>query len=668
MLSKFRCVLTALFFFVLSFFLPAIAVAQVNYELIDTAWIHQHYSKREVMIPMRDGVRLFTAIYEPVDKSTPHPVLIYRTCYGCAPYGEDKWENLSRPTWSRYANDQFIIVFQDVRGKNMSEGNFEDIRPFIVDKLNNMLTDEASDTYDTVEWLVKNTNSNERVGVFGISYPGFYAMMAGLSGHPAVKAVSPQAPVTDWFRGDDTHHNGALFLLDMFSFEFWFEHINKPSFWNTYQTEKGQINPTDIVRTDVYNDYLKMGTVSNMTRLLGDSCKFWNDMIQHPDLDQWWEERNVAYHCQNIKPAVMVVGGLFDAEDCFGAFTTYNAIRKQSPQTELYLVEGPWAHGEWSRGAMGYLGDIWFGNEANMFYYIDNIEFPFFSYYLNQKGEKPKPGAMVFQTGENKWKHYPEGWASETTRTPFYLQQDGGLGLPEFSDKTTSYISDPNRPVPFMGRPVTNRPTTYMTDDQRFAAARPDVAVFSTDVLADTLVLDGAAEVELNVAINTTDCDFIVKIIDVFPDDFSYLPEVYKFISERERQRFNPLMAGYQMLVRWEVMRGKYRNCMQLDSVAFSTTESADMKNYKFHPDAPQPFTPDMPTRVKFRLPDIAHSFLPGHRLMVQVQSSAFPLIDRNPQTFCNIYECVEEDFQPCTVRILHSEDYPSRIWLPVVE
>ena len=640
--------------------------AQTDNQHINTDWVRQHYQKREVMIPMRDGVRLFTAIYEPKDKSKGHPVLMYRTCYGCPPYGAEEWMDLSRPTWERYAKDEYILVFQDVRGKNMSEGTFEDIRPYIVDKRKKSQIDEASDTYDTVDWLIKNTHSNERVGVFGISYPGFYAMMAGLSGHPAVKAISPQAPVTDWFRGDDTHHNGAFFVLDMFSFEFWFEHINKASFWSTYSPDEGQVDPTDVVHTDVYNDYLKLGTVSNMTRLLGDSCKFWNDVIKHPDLDQWWEERNIAYHCKDVKPAVMVVGGLFDAEDCFGAFTTYNAIRCQSPQTELYLVEGPWSHGEWSRGAMGYLGDIWFGHDANMFYFIDNIEYPFFSYYLDGKGEKPKPGARVFQTGENKWKYFPEGWKSDAKKQPFYLQYDGGIGKPEYSDEPTAYVSDPGRPVPFIGEPVNHRPTEYMNADQRFAAARPDVAVFVTEALEEPLVLDGSIEVDLNVAISTSDCDFIVKLIDVFPDDFRYPNEVTEFVSKQKRDRFNPLMAGYQMLVRWEVMRGKYRNCMNLDSVAFNMTSSQAMRDYQFHTNSPEPFIPDQPTNVRFKLPDVAHTFMPGHKLMVQIQSSSFPLIDRNPQTFCNIYECGEDDFQTCTVQILHSKEHPSRIWLPV--
>ena len=657
-ISKKFCIIILL----LSFFPVIYSYCQSN---ISKEWVKQHYVKREVMIPMRDGIRLFTSIYEPKDHTKRHPILLYRTCYSCSPYGPGRWESLERPTWSCYTSDEYIIVFQDVRGKNMSEGVFEDLRPFIVDKKDSTQIDESSDTYDTVDWLINNTNSNERVGVFGISYPGFYATMAGLCGHPAIKAISPQAPVTDWYRGDDVHHNGALFILDMFPFSFWFEHVNKPSFWETYSINPSQTDPTDIIHTDAYNDYLKLGCVRKMTHLLGDSCKFWNDMLSHPDLDQWWEERNVAYYCQNIKPAVMVVGGLFDAEDCYGAFTTYRAIRSQSPQTELYLVEGPWSHGEWSRGAGGSLGDIWFGDDANMYYYINNIEYPFFSYYLNEKGDKPLSGARVFQTGENRWKYYPQGWIDTSHPTAFYLQYDGGLGKAEYSDLSTSYISDPFHPVPFIGEPTTNRPTTYMTSDQRFASSRPDVATFLTDRLESPVVLDGPVEAELEVKIDQSDCDFIVKLIDVFPDDFEYSNEIRQKTSIIEK---NTIMAGYQMLVRWEVMRGKYRNCMELDSIAFNTQSSSEMNGYKFQTRKPEPFVPGTPTKVKIKMPDVAHTFLLGHRIMVQVQSSCFPLIDLNPQTFCNIYNCNPNKFRSCKVEILHSKEHPSRIWLPIAD
>lgn len=562
--------------------------------------------------------------------------------------------------------DKYILVFQDVRGKNMSEGVYEDIRPYISDKQSNVDIDEASDTYDTAEWLLHNTNNNGNMGVFGISYPGFYSTMAALSDHPAIKAVSPQAPVTDWFRGDDTHHNGALFLLDMFGFEFWFEHINKPNFWNNYSIDPKQVNPTDIVHTDVYNDYLSMGPVRNFTRLMGDSCKFWKDMTKHPDIDQWWEERNVAYHCKEIKPAVMVVGGLFDAEDCYGAFTTYNAIRRQSPNTEVYLIEGPWAHGTWSRGARGYLGDIWFGNETNMDYYLQYFEYPFFSYYLNNKrGMKPVSKAVVFQTGENQWKGYLDGWESDRKKKAFYLRPDGTIGDEIFLEETTTYISDPDNPVPFMGTPQTRRPEGYMTSDQRFAATRQDVAVFTSPTLTSPIVLDGNVTAELGVQISNTDCDFIVKLIDVFPEDFDYPDEIHKSMGHGYDR---PIMSGYQMLVRTEVMRGKYRNCMDIDSIAFNSTTHAEMNGYRFNPTNPEPFVPGKPETLTITLPDIAHTFMPGHKMMVQIQSSCFPLIDRNPQTFCNIYECGEDAFQKCTVNILHTKEHPTRIWLPIVK
>ncbi len=630
--------------------------------VVDSLWVRQHYNKREVMIPMRDGVRLFTVIYEPKNHEVCHPILMNRTCYGVGPYG-DEWIRLERPTWALYAQDEYILVFQDVRGKNFSEGVFEDLRPFITDKKTVNDIDEASDTYDTVEWLINNTCSNNRVGVFGISYPGFYATAAALAKHPAIKAVSPQAPVTDWYRGDDTHHNGALFILDMFDFSYWFQFINNAHLWKGEYHLLPTDNPTEIVKTDAYSDYLKMGPVRNFTALLGDSCKFWSDMVKHPDIDQWWEERNIAYHCKEIKPAVMVVGGLFDAEDCYGAFTTYNAIKRQSPDTELLLVEGPWSHGTWSRGADGSLGDIWFGKEADMFYYLENIEFPFFSYYLNNKGEKPMTGALVWQTGENKWIEYEKGWESDCSKTPFYLQHGGGLGNLMPSDSTTDYVSDPMHPVPFIGFPVRNRPTSYMTADQRFAQNRTDVATFTTPTLDKPIAVDGAVEAELFVQISSTDADFIVKLIDVFPDDFEYSDEIN--YSDRWT-RNHAIMAGYQMLVRMEVMRGKYRECMELDSIAFNATSHDALRQYEFNPSKPMPFVPQQTTKVRIKLPDVAHTFMPGHKMMVQIQSSCFPLIDRNPQKFCNIYECEENDFQKATVRILHSKDNPSRIWLPI--
>lgn len=600
---------------------------------ITAEWVSRHYTKREVMIEMRDGVHLFTAIYEPRDKSVRHPILMNRTCYGVGPYGEDKYMGLHRPAWAEFTRNNYIIILQDVRGKNKSEGTFEDLRPFLEGKSLKKAKsqrkkglpvdiDEASDTYDTAEWLIRNTHSNGNIGVMGISYPGFYSTMAALSQHPAIKAVSPQAPVTDWFRGDDAHHNGALFFWDMFAFQYWFEYLNVASNrvgeWGTINNS----NPADIVHTDAYNDYLHLGAVKNFTAILGDSVKGWSDMISHPDLDQWWEDRNVTYHCHDIKPAVMVVGGLFDAEDCYGAFATYKAIRDLSPKTELYLVEGPWAHGMWGRGAREFFGNVYFGEENTSDYYLKNIEYPFFAYYLEGKGNKPSK-VRVLDSGSCSWSNYEVPWPVNTEKTAFHLH--GGA----------TYISDPSYPVPVVESPVKGRPAEYMVADQRFAATRSDVAVFTYPVLTDTMQLSGEIEVELEVSITTTDADFIVKIIDVFPDDFQYPDSLY----ESNYHSYHN-MSGYQMLVRGEVMRGKYRN-------SFSQ---------------PEPFEPGERTRVRFKMPDVAHTFLPGHRLMIQVQSSWFPLVDRNPQTFCNIYTCDDSAFQPATITI-----YPeSKVWLPV--
>ncbi|MCR5314188.1 MAG: CocE/NonD family hydrolase [Bacteroidaceae bacterium] len=610
-------------------------VSSVNAQENDTItekWIRERYTKREVMVEMRDGVHLFTSIYEPKNKTHKSPIIMNRTCYSVAPYGKDNFIGLHRPAWAEFARNNYIFVFQDVRGKNMSEGSFMEIRPFIKDKSIKKAkaqrkrgecveVDEASDTYDTAEWLVHNTNNNGNIGILGISYPGFYSTMAALSYHPAIKAVSPQAPVTDWYRGDDVHHNGAFFLMDNFSFQYWFEYEN-----NVKERMVGGMNaqnPSHIVYSDAYNSYLKIGPIKNFSKLYGDSVAGWNSFIKHPNLDSWWEERNVLNHLKEIRPAVMVVGGLFDAEDCYGAFATYKQIKKDSPKTELYFVEGPWAHGTWGRGAKPFFGDIYLGQEQISDYYLKNIEYPFFAYYLEGKGKKPKSKVRVYQPGDNKWFYY-ETWPVQSERVPFELEMK-------------TYTSNPACPVPWTSDiSAKGRRIEDMLCDQRFASSRPDVAVFESSILKDTLRLSGEIEAELYVSITTTDADFVVKVIDVFPDNFNYPDEIMNYKEDETN------MSGYQMLVRWEVMRGKYRN-----SLSF-----------------PEPFVPGQKTKVRVPMSDIAHTFLPGHKLMVQVQSSCFPLIDMNPQTFCDIYQCDESAFQSTTVTIFPE----SKIWLPVLK
>ena len=624
---------------IISLLLGVLIVMPALAQEITEQWVKDNYNKREEMITMRDGVRLFTSIYEPKDQSEKRPIIMTRTPYSCMPYGE----GFNRSLWGSmklYTQNSYIIVFQDVRGKNMSEGDFENVRPFNPDKKGTEI-DEASDSYDTVDWLVNNTNCNGNVGAFGVSYPGFYTTMVGLSGHPAVKAVSPQAPVTDWYHGDDVHHNGAFMLVDTYSFMTFFDKKRKgpgiPDFRRMMEA------PRDLrFANDIYSDYLRMGPIPNFTESYGDSIDFWDDIINHPDLDEFWEARDPRNFVYDVKPAVMVVGGLFDAEDCFGAWYLYRAIKEKSPETQTYLTIGPWYHGAWHSAGYQNLGMTYFGN-STADYFLSEIEYPFFSYYLEGKGEKPEHEVNMFYTGSNEWRQY-DSWAlAEEQPTPIYLHADGNLSFeaPEETDSHTDYTSDPKSPVPYTAAVQGRRNREYMAEDQRFASYRPDVISFKTEALEDTLVLAGPVDVELEVALSTTDADFVVKLIDVFPDGFMYPRE----ISESLPDRTYP-MGGYQMLVRGDIMRGKYRESFE----------------------KPVAFTPGEVTTVKFRLPDVAHKFLPGHKIMVQVQSSWFPLADMNPQTFTNIYLATEEDFVPCDVKIYHDKEHASKVILPVIK
>lgn len=603
----------------------------------DSAWIREHYVKKEYAIPMRDGVKLFTSVYMPKDASEKHPILLTRTPYSCAPYGEQNW----RPFWNSYyryyMREGYILVTQDVRGRWMSEGTFVDVRPFNPNKTGTEI-DEASDTYDAIEWLIKNIpNNNERVGVFGISYPGFYSTMAAASGHPALKAVSPQAPVTDWFMGDDFHHNGAFFVLDGFSFYAGgFGHPRpKP-------TTVGPKNPLKIPTNDNYQTFLQIGTLANFKKLAGDSILFWSELYQHPNYDDWWKARDARRAMVQVKPAMLTVGGLFDAEDCFGAWNLYQAIEKQSPTTNSRIVMGPWYHGQWSRADGSYLGNVKFGSKTSE-WYQNEIEIPFFNYYLKGKGAEPAfAEATIFFTGENTWKKFPT-WPPATMKAePMYLQANGGLAWqkPTATNSMTTYTSDPAKPVPYTEDVHFGRTREYMTDDQRFASRRPDVICFQTPILEEDISLAGPVIADLLVSISSTDADFIVKLIDVFPDQFRYEGDVQQ---SRNTAGSYP-MGGYQMMVRGEVMRGKFRNSFE----------------------SPSPFQKDKIEKVKFTLPDVAHTFKKGHRIMVQIQSSWFPLVDRNPQTFVNIYEATEKDFVPATIRIHHDAKNPSALLLPV--
>ena len=604
------------------------------------AYIRKNYIKSEHYIPMRDGVKLFTTIYEPKDKSKKHPVIITRTPYSLSPYGEERYHRSLIPSML-FVKEGYIIVYQDVRGRWMSEGEFMDIRPHNPDKKGKSDIDESSDTYDTVEWLMKNlTSHNGNVGIYGISYPGFYASASLPGAHPAVKAVSPQAPVTDWFIGDDFHHNGAFMLIDAFHFYSSFG-VPRPK---PITPDKGP-KPFEYYTQDNYKFFLELGPLKNVQlKYFGDSIKFWNDLMKHGSYDDFWKARNIRTHLKDIKPVTMVVGGFFDAEDTWGALHTYKAIENQNTGNKNYLVMGPWYHGGWSGGTGG-----WYGEAKEILcdidpvtntatWYQENVEFPFFEKYLNNKTHPELSEAIIFETGSDTWRKFDSWPPEKSIEKTLYFHSNGILSFsaPGEQDSFDEFISDPAKPVPYYDGIHLIRTREYMTGDQRFASRRPDVMVYQTEPLEKDIVLAGPIIADLMVSTSGTDADWIVKLIDVYPDD-------YKKISP-DNQTCG--MDGYQLLVRGEVMRGKFRNSFE----------------------KPEPFVPGTPTQVKYALPDVAHCFRKGHRIMIQVQSSWFPLVDRNPQIFVDIYQADEKDFQKATHRIYHEKANASGVILNILE
>ncbi len=593
--------------------------------------IRDKYDKQEVYITMRDGIRLFTSIYTPKSDSVKHPILMTRTPYNIEGGGPDRY-NSYLMVYSMFTRENYIMVFQDVRGKFMSEGEYEDIRPVVRDKKSNKDIDETTDTWDTVDWLIKNVkNNNGNVGLFGISYPGFYSTMGIINAHPAIKAVSPQAPVTAWFIGDDVHHNGAFFLLDCFPFDFWF---GKPRRGLTRTGNPSFIWPTP----DNYEFFLSAGAIRNLSpKYFGDSVRWWKETFTHPNYDEFWKSRDPQQYLKNVKPAVMTVGGWFDAEDMYGALHTYQSIEKQNPpSTKNYLVMGPWSHGQWMFGKATNLGNIYWGLDANLKFAEEEVSF--FDYYLMGKGELNIPEATIFVTGSNEWRRFDTCPPENVTEKNLYLMpgEMASFSAPPVKTSYDEYLSDPMHPVPYTEDIHTRRTTTYMTDDQRFASRRPDVMVYQTGVLTEDITFTGPLTADLFVSTTGTDADFIVKLIDVLPSDTRAAPD----------QNVKVPLGGYQMLVRGEVFRGKYRNSFE----------------------KPEPFRPGKVTEVKYSIPDVAHTFKKGHRIMIQVQNSWFPLVDRNPQKFVDIYTCSESDFQKATMRIYHDAAHPSNLKVIVLK
>ena len=617
----------ALFVVLCAVALPA-AVAQDSFSVRDA------YTKHEYMIPMRDGVRLFTAVYVPKDTTTTHPILMTRSPYSSGPYGANVYPAWSGNLRNKFFREGYIMVFQDVRGRYMSEGEFVDVRPYIPNKKGPKDIDESSDAYDTIDWLIKNVpRTNGRVGISGVSYPGFYSSMSAIDAHPALKAVSPQAPVSKWFDRDDFFHNGALLLPHAFNFYASFG-------WPRPAPKSEPDKRFDHGTPDEYKFFLELGPVRNAdAKYFKGQVSFWTQLTQNGVWNDFWAERNILPHMKNIKPAVMVVGGWFDMENLFGALHLYEAIENQSPKTTNTLVMGPWSHGQWDFGTEGdALGIVRFGSKLNQFF-LDSLEAPFFRYYLKGEGSSKAPEAAVFLTGTNEWRML-ESWPPKNVqKRSLYLHAGGklsfdppGAGTPAYDE----YISDPAKPVPYTSEIGHWYNSAYPVEDQRFASRRSDVLVYVSDVLSEDLTVAGPVLPSLFVSTSGTDSDWIVKVIDVYPDDTPSPPKNPQGIK----------LGGYEQLVRGDVIRGKFRNSLS----------------------KPEPFVPNKVTAVNFELLDVFHTFKKGHRVMVHIQSSWFPKIDRNPQTFVDIFAATESDFLKATQRVYHSVEFPTQITFGVLK
>jgi len=590
-------------------------------------YILANYTKYEYRIPMRDGKRLFTAVYVPKNQDQKYPFLISRTPYNVGPYGEDNYPKTFRKS-RKFLKEGFIFVFQDVRGRYMSEGEYVNVRPYKPVKNGPQDIDESSDTYDTIDWLVKNVpNNNGRAGIFGISYPGFYAGMGAIDAHPALKASSPQAPVTDWFVGDDFHHNGGFYLPHFFRFF---------TSFGLARPEPTTKSATSIAPTfpDAYEFYLNVGPLVNLNeRYFKNQVPYWNEFIQHPNYDEYWKTRDLRYGAKNVKPAMMTVGGWYDAEDLFGALKLYEAIEKNAKPPQNMIVMGPWAHGQWGNGPADKLGHMKFASKTGDFY-RDEIELPFFRFHLKEKGEMKLPKAYMFETGANQWRKF-DAWPPKTvTPKTLHFGADGKLSFQAAGGtgaRFDEYVSDPNKPVPFAPGITKQMTREHMVDDQRFAASRPDVLVFKTEPLEENVVIAGPIRASLFVSTTGSDADFVVKLIDVFPEDY----------PDPDPNPEKVTMGGFQQLVRGELFRARFR------------------RSYE----KPEPLTPGRVEKVEFELPDAFHNFRRGHRIMVQVQSTWFPLVDRNPQKYVeNIYNAKREDFIKATHRVYHGTGQSSGV------
>jgi putative CocE/NonD family hydrolase len=615
----------------------AYASAQTATQTQGVDAVRARYTKYEYRVPMRDGARLFTAVYVPKDASQRYPFLLTRTPYSVAPYGVDNYPRSLGPSES-FEREGFIFVYQDARGRYMSEGEFQQVRPYVPDKRGPKDIDESTDTYDTIEWLLKNVaNNNGRVGMVGISQPGFHVAASIIDSHPALKAASPQAPTADYYMGDDVYHNGAFMLAANFGF------------YSQFVPRAGEPEPPrrplsfDDPSLDAYEFYLNVGPLATANeRLMGGRARYWQEIVDHTTYDEFWKKRSLWQHMNNVRCAVLNVGGWFDAEDPLGPLRVYRAVEEKNAGTVNQLVMGPWRHGGWARDAGERLGNLNFAVRTGEFF-REQIQFPFFMHYLKDK-PADLPEAYMFLTGINEWRRESE-WPPKNVRPlTLYFGAGGALGREAPIDNAASafdeYVSDPNRPVPFLGYIVGDMTNDYITEDQRFASERPDVLTYETAPLEEDLIIAGPVKVSLNVSTTGTDSDFVVKLVDVYPS-------TYPQPAAPEGQRLPPnyiRMGGYQQLVRGEPFRGKYRESLE----------------------RPVAFAPGKPAAINFEMPDVFHAFRRGHRVMVQVQSSWFPLVDRNPQKFMEIPKAAASDFQKATQRVYRSRPLNSSVTLQV--
>jgi uncharacterized protein len=604
-------------------------------------FIKTHYAKYEYRIPMRDGVKLFVSVYTPqagaFKDAGPYPFLMTRTPYSCGPYGEDKMPARLGPS-QELLESGYIFVCGDARGRYESEGVFQEMNPHIDDKKSNKDVDESTDMYDTVEFLLKHVeNNNGKVGISGISYPGFYTSASIIDSHPAIKAASPQAPMTNLFFNDDGYHGGAFMLAANHGFYVGFKPQKNP-------TLPERRVPYDFGTPDGYKYYLQAGPTEDLDKAFDGSNFLFHDQLVHTTYDDYWKKRDLSQHMKNIHTAVMTVGGWFDAEDLSGPFKTFHAIDEFNPGAVNTLVVGPWTHGGWSIWDGDKLGDVNFGSKTGVFFRAQ-IQFPFFEYYLKGRNGGPLPKAYVFETGSNVWKRY-DAWPPKSAAAKMlYFRAGGKLSFAAPTDKAgvDEYVSDPAHPVPFVNYTTDTVPQRYMDDDQRFASRRPDVLTYETEPLTEDVTIAGPVRPKLKVASSGTDSDFVVKLIDVYPEDFPNPPS--DAVGKRVLGAAPILMGGYEQLVRGEPMRAKFRDSWE----------------------KPTALTPGKMVEVNAEMPDINHTFRAGHRIMVQVQSSWFPLVDRNPQTFVDIPFAKPEQFVKATESVYRNADAASGVEVLVV-